>query len=129
MFIRSFGRKVKNRIKDHSGETLVETLVAMLIVVLPFLSLAAAVMTSTRINYQVKNNNSAYLSYEDAKAADSKEGYSASYKNSEVTFEGSGGSTSTQKVSLYIVEKTAEDPLYGEEVKTAYIYYGPQEYE
>lgn len=129
MFIRSFIRKAKNRIKSVAGETLVETLVAMLIVVLPFLSLAAAVMTSTRTNYQIKNENSAFLSYDDAKAADEAKGYTATYKNSEVTFDGSGGSSVTQKVSLYIIEKTTKDPMNGEEIKNSYIYFGPQEYE
>lgn len=56
--------KVRGKLKSSKGETLVETLIAMLIIVLPFVTLAAAVMTSSEVNHQIKIENSTTLDYE-----------------------------------------------------------------
>ena len=120
----STGRK-ENRIKKNNGETMVETLVAMLIVVLPFLSLAAAVMTSTKINDQIKNSNYAFVSYDEIEAnPDFFDDYKTDkQENIEASFLSSTGDTGVLPVDYYIITKTYKDTLEDEEFENSYYYF------
>ena len=46
---------MKNRLKQKTGESIAETLVAVLIMAVAFLMLTGAVVTAARINNRIKN--------------------------------------------------------------------------
>ena len=47
---------IKDKLKERSGETIVETLVSMLITVLAFLMLAGAIVAAARVNATAENH-------------------------------------------------------------------------
>lgn len=80
--------KILKKIKNGRGETLIETLVALLIVVLPFVFLSTTVVTAARINHKIREDNSSFVTYQSA-ATMSDKGYSAAKKDGKLIFKGS----------------------------------------
>ena len=54
-------KKLKNKISGHYGETLVETLVGLLIVSLCFVMLAGAIVAAAKANNAIQNTDTAYV--------------------------------------------------------------------
>ncbi len=54
--IKRTANKLIEKLRDRSGETIVETLVSMLIVVLAFMMLAGAIVASARVNASVEGH-------------------------------------------------------------------------
>lgn len=80
-----------NKLRDNRGETLIESLVSVLIAVLAFGILATSVVTAEKINAKTRQERKekGMFSYTDAKSTDKK-----------VELTGTGR-TVTGKVSLY----------------------------
>ena len=80
-----------NKLRDNRGETLIESLVSVLIAVLAFAVLATSVVTAEKINAKTREERKekGIFSYTGAKSTDKK-----------VTLTGTGR-TVTGKVSLY----------------------------
>lgn len=51
---------MKNKWRSHSGETLVETLVAMLVIVLAVMMLTGGIVTAARINKSARDLNTSF---------------------------------------------------------------------
>ena len=81
-----------NKLRDNRGETLVESLVSILIAVLAFGILATSVVTAEKINAKTRNTN-VMFQYDTAIKIDDKDGKNVELKSTDKT--GSG------KVSLY----------------------------
>lgn len=80
-----------NKLRDNRGETLVESLVSILIAVLAFGILATSVVTAEKINAKTRNTDVMFQ-------------YAAAPTNSptvRLTGEGENGKTGSGKVSLY----------------------------
>lgn len=80
-----------NKLRDNRGETLVESLVSILIAVLAFGILATSVVTAEKINAKTRNTN-VMFQYDKAEEIDGKK---VELKSTDKTKTGSG------KVSLY----------------------------
>ena len=80
-----------NKLRNNRGETLVESLVSILIAVLAFGILATSVVTAEKINAKTRNTNVMFR-YEEATKIDGKK---VELKSTDKTQTGSG------KVSLY----------------------------
>lgn len=80
-----------NKLRDNRGETLVESLVSILIAVLAFGILATSVVTAEKINAKTRNTNVMFR-YDEAKEIVDKK---VELKSTDKTQTGSG------KVSLY----------------------------
>lgn len=81
-----------NKLRDNRGETLVESLVSILIAVLAFGILATSVVTAEKINAKTRNTD-VMFQYDTAIKIDDKDGKNVELKSTDKT--GSG------KVSLY----------------------------
>ena len=84
-----------NKLRDNRGETLIESLVSVLIAVLAFAVLATSVVTAEKINAKTREErkDNGMFSYTGAKSTD---------KTVKLTGEGaSGKKTGSGKVSLY----------------------------
>ena len=81
-----------NKLRDNRGETLIESLVSVLIAVLAFAVLATSVVTAEKINAKTREErkDNGMFSYTGAKSTDKK-----------VTLNGNSGKRGTGKVSLY----------------------------
>ncbi len=66
--------KISEKLHKNKGETLVETLVALIIAVLPFTFLATSIVTAARINGMIREDTSSFVTVETATAL-SSEGY------------------------------------------------------
>ncbi len=53
--------KIKQKLHSPSGETIAETLFAMMVIVLGVLALSGSVMAASRINARVKNQDTAVI--------------------------------------------------------------------
>ena len=80
-----------NKLRNNRGETLVESLVSILIAVLAFGILATSVVTAEKINAKTRNTN-VMFQYDKAEEIDGKK---VELKSTDKTKTGSG------KVSLY----------------------------
>ena len=58
--------RISNRITSRAGESIAETLVAVLIMALAFLVLTGAVLTAARINARIQNKDVAFNTQENA---------------------------------------------------------------
>lgn len=101
-------QRAEVRLKDTSGETIVETLVTMIILSLAVIMLSGAVVTSARVNAKADNTDTAF--YVD-------EGQLTQESGVMIITDGSGAANAaTLDVKVY---KTEND----------YIYYEPQKQE
>ena len=87
-----------NKLRDNRGETLIESLVSVLIAVLAFAVLATSVVTAEKINAQTRQERKekGMFSY----AADKPKNAADKPKN-EVSLSGEHGKSGTGTVSLY----------------------------
>lgn len=60
-----------DKLKSNKGETLIESLVALLVVAMAIAFLSTAVVTATDLNKRVRNNTNAFK-YDGASVADAK---------------------------------------------------------
>ena len=83
-----------NKLRNNRGETLVESLVSILIAVLAFGILATSVVMAEKINAKTRNTN-VMFQYDTAIKIDDKDGKNVELKSTDKTQTGSG------PVSLY----------------------------
>lgn len=89
-----------NKLKDKRGETLIESLVSVLIAALAFAFLATAAVSAEKINAKTRNTDISfrYTAVGTVGAADEK---TTSEAAATVTLTGSGTLTSSSSVKLY----------------------------
>lgn len=80
-----------NKLRDNRGETLIESLVSVLIAVLAFAVLATSVVTAEKINAKTRQERKEKGMFSYTNAASPKK----------VTLNGNSGKRGTGKVSLY----------------------------
>lgn len=80
-----------NKLRDNRGETLIESLVSVLIAVLAFAVLATSVVTAEKINAQTRNTNVMFR-YDRATKQD---------KEIELKVAGKSGKSDSDNVTLY----------------------------
>ena len=78
-----------NKLRNNRGETLVESLVSILIAVLAFGILATSVVTAEKINAQTRNTN-VMFQYDTAIKIDDKDDKNVELKSTDKTQTGSG---------------------------------------
>ncbi len=101
-----FFLKTAEKIKDRSGETIVETLVSMLIAVLAFMMLAGAIVAAARVNAGTENHTM-YINQADSDPDTNKELSGAS-----VTITVPGGTIDTGMTVKTYSMKDASGTLY-----------------
>lgn len=87
-----------NKLKQQKGETLIETLVSMMIIVLTVAFLCTCVMSATNINKQTQDADKKYR--EELLAAESRSG-THEMRNVVVSFAGAGLGSQTVEVKVY----------------------------
>lgn len=109
--------KAISRLRNTAGESIAETLIALLISSLALIMLAGAVSTATDI---VKRSKTTMSAYYDADSALTNVASVASASNITVTLEETNVSEGETPVSQDISAKYASNAVFGNEVVVAY---------
>ena len=91
---KQFHKSAQKKLLSDAGETLVETLVTMIILSLAVLMLTGAIVTSARVNFKADNTSTAF----------STENQSDSEEKITITESGSAGNSITMPVEVHMTE-------------------------